>query len=990
MPRHRRTARREDDEENEVAGPSAAQDLPSAFPSGHAVPALPAGPGARPAGPPQHGQAPGGPRPLGRGPGPRPVAALPAAPGPAGQPRSNPAAMPVRVSAPLSDAPSLAAVLASAPRGAVVRIPPGVYRERLAITRPVLLMPREGPGSVTIQLDAVCPVLADAEMRGLIFTGSGIGVGSAAVLTLVDCTIAAVETTGVSVRDRARLIASGVRVTATAGNGLHLASLAVAEFERSRIADTKFSAVHLAGRSRLDLEECEIRGSGEHGVRVTEHASLRIDGGRVIHSGMSGISTETAGRVLLADCEIRGAERAGIVVGTATTARIERCTVATVGGSGVVVWKDATARLLGGSISGTAKNGLYIGDDAHGVYVDCEISNTAFPPLHIGDRADPMLRGLRFLDGEEAAAAAPMPPEGGVRGEIQAAVQPALANDVQDDVPDDVPDYVQDDVQDAVVVDVVVQDIEADEVPAADAEVGNSPIYDDLMEPILVRDAVVEAVVPDPVFEVAAAVEVVEPVAETEPVAAAEATPVETDKLEDLLAELNALIGLDAVKRDIRTLVDLALLARRRSAAGLPPPPVGRHLVFAGNPGTGKALVARLYGRLLHALGALAGDHLVEADRFALVGDEPGQTAARTAEVFRKALGGVLFIDEAHALIPNSADEFGEESISTLTQLIEEHRDELVVVVSGRAEDVQRFVGSDPGLAGPFARTLPFKDYTADELAEIVRRLAVDHGYEFGDGTARAVARYFEDCGEKQRSANARFAREILRPLAERHALRIAELFNPSTEQLVTLLAQDVPERVPDQDPEAESDRYMDSDSSAGDVAQAVTGNAGSEITAEAEAEAEDGELADAKLADAASPETEPEPEPEPAEPEVAAETEIEPEPEPEVDEAEDDVADVADDAELEDITSYQDTAYQDTAPEDDEPADAEPHGPDEPDEPEFESPSESISKSAPVDGAASVPASAAVRQAVPDEWDPWADEPPAKAGRSERPEPAS
>lgn len=623
--------------------------------------------------------------------------------------------LPVPASAPRRNSvPSLAAVLAAAPKGAVVRVPPGVYRERLAITRPVVLVPRDGPGSVTVQLEAICPVLADTEIRGLIFTGAGVGVGSAAVLTLVDCAIAAVSTTGLSVRDRARLIARDVRVTGTAGNGLHMASLAVAELERSRIADTAFSAVHLAGQARLELDDCEIRGSGEHGLRVTERASLRIDGGRVIHSKMSGVSTETAGRVVLADCEIRGADRAGVVVGTGTTARIERCRIATVGGSGVVVRKDATARLTGGSITGTGKNGLYIGDDAHGVFADCEISGTAFPPLHVGEGADPVLHELRYLDAE-------------------ADVKP--------------------------VVSLVVDDEQSED---GDDDGG----YGDV-------DGVPDSA-PD------------------EAVRAMEA-----EDTEELIAELDELVGLASVKRDIKTLINLTRLAQRRVDAGLPPPPVSRHLMMmlAGsepdaNPDSAKATVAGLYGRLLRSLGTpLTSGHLVQADRWALVGEDAEQTVQRTTDVFRGALGGVLFIDDAGSLVPDSDDDFGQDAIDTVARLLEEHGDELVVIVAGRAEDVRRFVGFNPGLTSYFTRTLEFEDYNTDELAEIVRRHAAEHGYEFGDGAARALAGYFEACEGDRGNA-----RQTLQRLAERHALRIAELSDPSTEELVTLLPEDVPE----------------------------------------------------------------------------------------------------------------------------------------------------------------------------------------------------
>jgi hypothetical protein len=619
-------------------------------------------------------------------------------------------------------------MIVGAPRGAVVRIPPGAYRERLAITKPVVLVPRDGAGSVTIELPTVCPVLADAEIRDLIFTGAGVGVGSAAVLTLTGCSITAVHTTGLSVRDRGRLLARDVRITGSTGNGLHLGSLAVAVLEHCRIADTAFSAVHLAGQARLDLEACEIRGSAEHGVRVTEQASLRVDGGRVVESMMSGISTETSGRVVLSDCEVRGAERAGIVVGTGTTARIERCTVAAVGGSGVVVWKDATARLIGGSITGTGKNGLFIGDDAHGVFEDCEIRETTFPPLHVGERADPLLRGLRIpdanqntpevLDGPDAFAGTP------IAAEAHAALQATVV--LQLDVPK----------------------APAPETPDADISSDTD--------------------------------------ADTAP-----------ENLDTLLAELDALAGLDTVKTDINALVNLMRLAQRRTEAGLPPPPITRHLLFAGNPGTGKSTVARLYAKILHALGVVDRSAFAAADDAALVGDTAEATVAKTTAVFRKAVGGVLYLDEPDTLLEggDAEDSLGREAIGTLAELLLEHRHAIVVFAAGEPAALRRFVEADPRFAAVFARTLTFEDYEADVLAELVRRHAERLRYAFDPDTTKALAEYFEAGDAHWRAEDkGRVIWRVFEALAERHAQRVAKLPDPSTEALVTMLPQDVPE----------------------------------------------------------------------------------------------------------------------------------------------------------------------------------------------------
>ncbi len=267
-----------------------------------------------------------------------------------------------------------------------------------------------------------------------------------------------------------------------------------------------------------------------------------------------------------------------------------------------------------------------------------------------------------------------------------------------------------------------------------------------------------------------------------------------------LLAQLGELIGLRRAKQDVGTLVKLMQMVKHRQEAGLPPPPLSRHLVFAGNPGTGKTTVARLYGQILAALGILDSGHLVEVDRAMLVGAYVGHTAPKTQAAFRRALGGVLFIDEAYALVPDGrGNDFGQEAISTLVKLMEDHRDEVAVIVAGHPDQMERFIGVNPGLASRFSRTPTFGDYTSAELVEIVAHQANTHQYELPGQTRAALATFFDTASRGEGFGNGRFARKVFQEMTERHARRMADQFSGTTaamtaEQLSILLEEDLPE----------------------------------------------------------------------------------------------------------------------------------------------------------------------------------------------------
>ncbi len=285
--------------------------------------------------------------------------------------------------------------------------------------------------------------------------------------------------------------------------------------------------------------------------------------------------------------------------------------------------------------------------------------------------------------------------------------------------------------------------------------------------------------------------------ASSAPAGAAAETEPEPPKptLEEAMAELDHLIGLDVVKKDVDSLVNLVKVRKLRQERGMKTPDMSFHLVFSGNPGTGKTTVARIVGKVYSALGILSKGHLVEVDRSGLVAGYVGQTAIKTKEVIDKALGGVLFIDEAYTLAPENADkDFGQEAIDTILKAMEDHRDDFVVIVAGYATLMPRLIDSNPGLKSRFNKYLYFEDYNGDQLYEIFRGRVDRNDYKLSEDAEAAVKDHLQELYEDRDGnfGNARDVRNLFEKIVAAQADRVAELEDPTDEDICTITVEDL------------------------------------------------------------------------------------------------------------------------------------------------------------------------------------------------------
>ena len=278
----------------------------------------------------------------------------------------------------------------------------------------------------------------------------------------------------------------------------------------------------------------------------------------------------------------------------------------------------------------------------------------------------------------------------------------------------------------------------------------------------------------------------------------------EKPNFDELMEELDSLVGLETVKKEVKNLMNLVKVRKLREEHDLPVPPMSFHMVFLGNPGTGKTTVARLISGLYASIGLLSKGQLIEVDRSGLVAGYVGQTALKTQEVIQSALGGVLFIDEAYSLSSGGENDFGREAIETLLKAMEDHRKDLVVIVAGYTGPMEKFITSNPGLESRFNRYFYFPDYNGEQLMEIFRIQCKKNSYTLTPEAEEEALKMFTQLYEERNEnfGNGRDVRNCFEDMVVRQSNRVAAMENPTKEDLISVLPEDL--RDPDEDEETE------------------------------------------------------------------------------------------------------------------------------------------------------------------------------------------
>ncbi|HWC80864.1 MAG TPA: right-handed parallel beta-helix repeat-containing protein [Pseudonocardiaceae bacterium] len=668
---------------------------------------------------------------------------------------------------------------------------------------------RNATGAGVVITSSADSTLADCRFVDL--GTSAVVVAEQGVLTVRSCAVAGAGGNGVCLNGHGRIIVQDTRISGTLKPAVAVEQEATAEALRLSVVDTKGVGFYLASQRSVTLDECTVERSGADGVFVEGSCAPSLRGCRVTGSQRGGFHFAGQSGGTVANCSATGIVGNGVSVSDRATPEFDRMSVTDCTGDGVTLSQSADPFFQRLRVVGCDGAALVVEDGARGRFEYSEIDRCGGGGVQISGGARPNVAGLSMR---------------GVTG-IGVSVEDASATLTDCDIAESGGDGVSAGSGGEIsLTRCRVRDSGASGLKfaagssgtAAECEFsgnGADGIHLDTMEPVRITGCVVRHNVGSGLRQVAATTAaVIEDLDSTNnsmpdahgtasaagatatPVRPAQAQPAQSTPPESTpLAELNALVGLDGVKQDVTSLVNLNKMAQRRKDAGLSVPPMARHLVFAGAPGTGKTTVARLYGAILTELGVLRSGHLIEVARADLVAQVIGGTAIKTTEAFNTALGGVFFIDEAYTLSSSkggSGPDFGREAIDTLVKLMEDHRDDVVVIAAGYSANMREFMESNPGLESRFSRTIEFTNYTPAELVTIVRSQCARHDYRLDEDASDALFDYFERIPKDGTFGNGRTARKVFESMTDRQASRLATAVNVSTADLTLLTAEDL------------------------------------------------------------------------------------------------------------------------------------------------------------------------------------------------------
>ena len=625
--------------------------------------------------------------------------------------------------------------------------------------------------------------------RAIGVAGNGVCVNGDAVCVLEGCEIVDAVKPAVVVEQRGSLTAERLTVTGSANVDLFLRGTGAVSISRSTFTGATAQSAHLAEGSLARFTDCTFEASGRIAIQATGGAAPHFTDCTVVDTPV-GVLADKDSRPTFEGMTFRGTtERVATV--TSATVEFARLRAEVTRGEGIVVEENAQAQFRGVTIDAGKTAGIEVRGEARATINDAQVSTTAEAAISVSGKAVAMLASVRLNgggllvgDGSEATvrdSEVHEPQADGIRvcagatlTATRTRIRAARRHGVQVEPAGRIT------LTECELLDSAADGVHVDSdqpVRLTGCTIrgsGGSAVHQPDRNQVTI-DSLDDGARGDtsraPAPEQWPAPDAGEP-------APGEGQPLgDKQELSGALGELDTLIGLDGVKKEVTGLINLIKMSEMRRQMGLPMPPMSRHLVFAGPPGTGKTTVARLYGAVLAELGVLSRGHMIEAARADLVGQYIGSTAIKTTELVTKAVGGVLFIDEAYTLSTGSGGagpDFGREAIDALMKMMEDQRDELVVIVAGYSELMEQFLESNPGLASRFTRTIEFPNYSVDELVTIATNLCRKHYYELTDDAVEALHTYFERVPKGPTFGNGRVARKLFEAMVNNQASRLA------------------------------------------------------------------------------------------------------------------------------------------------------------------------------------------------------------------------